>query len=84
MNRNKKTFCTTLSLQHVNNFDDITSTTQTKHYPNWPYILDHLLRILIISGSGLGKTNALSNLICHQTNIDKIYLYAKDPYPSRY
>ena len=29
-------------------------------------------------GSGLGKTNALLNLIKEQDDIDKIYLYAKD------
>ena len=42
-------------------------------------IIDH--RILIIVGSGSGKTNALINLINEQDNcdfIDKIYLYAKD------
>ena len=30
--------------------------------------------------SGSGKTNALLNLISHQSNIFKIYLYAKDLY----
>ena len=35
-------------------------------------------RILIIGGSGSGKTNALLNLIKEQDDIDKIYLYAKD------
>ena len=34
--------------------------------------------ILIIGGSGSGKTNALLNLIKEQDDIDKIYLYAKD------
>ena len=37
--------------------------------------------MLIIGGSGSGKTNALLNLIKEQDNgslIDKIYLYAKD------
>ena len=42
------------------------------------YILDHPYRILIIGGSGSGKTNALINLINEQNDIDKIYLYAKD------
>ena len=42
-----------------------------------PYILDHLYRILIIGGSGSGKTNVLLNLISQQVDIDKIYLYAK-------
>ena len=32
----------------------------------------------LIIGSGLGKTNALLNLIKEQDDIHKIYLYAKD------
>ena len=35
--------------------------------------------MLIIGGSGSGKTNSLFNLINQQPDIDKIYLYAKDP-----
>ena len=45
------------------------------------YIPDHPYRVLIIGGSGSGKTNALLNLIKEQDYhdvIDKIYLYAKD------
>ena len=30
------------------------------------------------------KTNALLNLINNQPDIDKIYLYAKDPYEVKY
>ena len=30
------------------------------------------------------EKNALINLISHQPNIDKIYLYAKDPYEAKY
>ena len=44
----------------------------------------HPYRILIIGGSGSGKTNALLNLINNQPDIDKIYLYAKDPYEKKY
>ena len=44
----------------------------------WPYIPDHPYIILIIGGSGSGKTNALLNLIGQQDDIDKIYLHAKD------
>ena len=47
-------------------------------------IADHPYRILIIGGSGSGKTNALLNLINNQPDIDKIYLYAKDPYEAKY
>ena len=35
-------------------------------------------------GSGSGKTKALLNLINNQPDIDKIYLYAKDPYEAKY
>ena len=48
---------------------------------NWPYIPDHPYRMLII---GSGKTNLLLNLIENQPDIDKIYLFAKDPYESKY
>ena len=44
-------------------FDENTNENKRKHNPNWPYIPDHPCRILIIGGSGSGKTNALLNLI---------------------
>ena len=47
-------------------------------------IPDYSYRILIIGGYGSGKTNSLFNLINHQPDIDKIYLYAKDPYEIKY
>ena len=50
-----------------------------KHNPNWPDIPDHLYRILITGSSGSRKTNALLNMINHEPDIDKIYLYTKDP-----
>ena len=34
--------------------------------------------------SGCGKTNSLFNLINQQCDIDKIYLYTKDPYEVKY
>ena len=60
------------------NLDSITNENNKEHNQKWPYIPDHLYRILIIGGSGSGKTNALLNLINEQNDIDKIYLYAKD------
>ena len=51
---------------------------------NWPYISDKPYRILIIGGSGCGKTNELLNLIENWPDIDQIYLYAKDPYEAKY
>ena len=66
------------------NFDDYTHENKIEHNLNWPYIPDHPYRILIVDGSGSGKTNALLNLINNQPDIDKIYLYAKDPYETKY
>ena len=60
------------------NLDDITNENNKEHNKKWPYIPDHPYRILIIGGSGSRKTNALLNSISEQSNIDKIYLYAKD------
>ena len=59
------------------NFDDHVNENKTIHNKNWPYIPDHPYRILIIRGSGSGKTNLLLNLIENQqTN--------QDPYESKY
>ena len=57
---------------------------KTQHNSNWPYIPDHPYRILIIGGSGSGKTNALLDLINNKPDIDKKHLYAKDPYEAKY
>ena len=66
------------------NFDDYANENRTAYNKNWPYIPDHPYRILIIVDSGSGKTNLLLNLIKSQPDIDKIYLYAKDLYESKY
>ena len=55
-----------------------------QHNSKWSYITDHPYRILITRGSRSGNTNALLNLINNQPDIDKIYLYAKDPYEAKY
>ena len=53
------------------NLYSITSENNKKHNEKWPYIPDHPCRILIIGGSGSGKTNPLINLINEKNNIDK-------------
>ena len=60
------------------NFDDVMKENIKEHIKNWPKIFDHPHRILIAGGSESGKTNSLFNLINHQPDIDKIYLFAKD------
>ena len=66
------------------NFNDCTNENNIKYNSEWPYIPDHLYRILIIGGSGSAKTNALLNLINKQEDIDKIYLYVKDLFEAKY
>ena len=66
------------------NYDDVTKENMKEPTPNWPQIPDPLYRILIIGGSGFGKTNSLFNLVSQQPEIDKIYLYAKDPHEGKY
>ena len=60
------------------NLDKIIIEKNKEYNKKWPYIPDHSYRILIIGGSGSGKTNTLLNLINEQKDIDKIYLYTKD------
>ena len=66
------------------NFNDYKNENKIKHNLKWPYISDHPHRILIIGGSESGKANASLDLIDNKTDIDKIYLYAKDPYEAKY
>ena len=65
------------------NFDEYVNENRTEHNKNWPYIPDHPYRTIIIGGSGSGKTNLLLKLMENQLDINKIYLYAKDPYDAK-
>ena len=53
------------------------------HNPNWPKIPEHPYRILMVGGWG-SETNALFNIINHQLDIYKTYLYTKDPYEAKF
>ena len=44
------------------NLDDIINENNEDHNLKWPYIPDHPYIMLIIGGSGSGKTNILLNL----------------------
>ena len=70
-------------------FDDYVNEKKTvlelhSHNLKWPDSPDHPYRILIIGSSGSGKTKELSTLAINQLDIDKIYLYAKDPCEAKY
>ena len=64
-------------------FDEVQNKNRTEHNINGPQIPNHPCRILI-GGSGSGKINSLFNLINQPPDIDKTYLYAKDPYEAKY
>ena len=60
------------------NLDSFTNENNKEHNEKLSHIPDHPYRLLIIGGSGSGKTNTLLYLINEQNDIDKIYLYARD------
>jgi len=62
------------------NYDVDTEEFINKHVlaPRWPF------RFLICGPSGSGKTNVLLNLIFHYLHYNKIYIYAKDLFESKY
>ena len=72
------------------NYDESVKINQNR---NWPYIPNHPYWILIIGGSGSGTTNVLLNLMNDQMlyqmlyqrpDVNRIYLYVKDPFKSKY
>ena len=66
------------------NLDSIINDNNKKYNENWSYVPDHPYRILIIGGSGSGKTNTLVILKNELRDIEKIYLDAKDLSESKY
>ena len=63
------------------NVDIITKENNREHNKKWPFIPDHPYRILIIGGSGSGKTNALLNLIkkldANFVNIQNLFVWER-------
>ena len=53
--------------------DKVVNNNNEGHNEKWSYIPDHPYRILIIGGSGSGKTNTLVDLLNEQKYIDTFY-----------
>ena len=66
------------------NFDNITEKKMKEHNQNCLKTPNHPYWILTTGGSESGKTNSLFNLIIHQPDNGKIYLYAKDLCEAKY
>ena len=66
------------------NFDYIIKIDIKENNPKWPKLPDQSYRRLIIGASGSRKTNASLNLVNHEPDIEKSYLYAEDPYKTKY
>ena len=65
-------------MRMIKNYDQ---SVEINNNPSCPFIFDHPHRIVIIGGSGSGKTNVLLNLIKHQRpDIRKVYLNVKDSF----
>ena len=71
-------------MEDLLNFDGVVKEKPIVHNKEWPYIPDTPFRLMIVGGSGSGKTNTLLNLINKISDIDKIYLYIKDPTEPKY
>ena len=66
----------------MKNYDQLFEINYNLYCPYIPY---HPYRILIVGGSESSKTNALLNLIKHpRPDIEKSYLYVKDPFEAKY
>ena len=66
------------------NFNDITKEVIKGHNPDRLQIPEHPYRMIIVGGSGPGKTNALLDLINHKPYTFEIYLYTKDSHEEKY
>ena len=64
----------------TNSFDEITGETETIHNSKWPRILDPTYKWLTVVGSGTEKNITLWTPMTELSNIEKVYLYLKDPF----
>ena len=81
-------------LRRMINCDNNAKENINKYNLNWSQIPNHKVtnswpqsdkyRILIVEGSGSGKTNAILNLIKHHDDDYGIYLYIKDSYEAKF
>ena len=65
------------------NYDDATKESIKERNPNSTETPAPPHTVLIVGGSESGKNNWLFSLRNQQQDIDKIYLYANDPYKAK-
>ena len=66
------------------NFDGYTNENKTEHNLKWPCITDHpSIQNINNRRFWIRKKIRLLNLINNQLDIDKMYLYAKDPFEAK-
>ena len=61
----------------MKNYDESVKMNRNR---NWPYIPDHLCRILIIGGSGSGKPKLTAFSKTSTTRCWQNWFYVKDPF----
>jgi len=59
------------------NFDDICTDKNDRKKKKCIHMPNHPFRMLMIGGSGSGKTNILMNMIVRYLDFDKIFIYTK-------
>ena len=76
---------TKIMIEKICQFLNDDESVEINHSPIWPYILNDAYKGLLIGGSRSSKTYELLKIIKHQQpDVDKIYLYIKDPFKSMY
>ena len=66
------------------NFDDYVNENKTEHNLKWPYYSRSSIQNINNRRLTLRKNKCIIKLINNQTDINKTYLYAKDPYEAKY
>ena len=64
-----------MMIKTLNDDKKLSSISRNNSFSNWSGTPDHTHRILILGGSGSGKTNVLLNLIKNQRSVIDKFIY---------